>query len=195
MRKGLALLIAVLLAFCAGCGNGAVTRPEGGAGYDIMGGYQDPENDGDTAPSGESGGTFVNDSDESRDGDGERGMEPGGEEGRVVTCYMCHGDGICYHCDGDAYRNGRRCSVCDGTGKCSACEGNGEFEAFEIDGKDYTICGSCHGEGICGVCSGTGRIVQQFSTLGRIDSECHLCHGSGDCLGCKGTGLKELKGF
>lgn len=114
---------------------------------------------------------------------------------RAVTCHLCHGDGICYHCDGEGFRNGYRCSVCNGTGNCDVCSGMGSIEVLELDGKDYTVCTSCHGDGSCGVCNGTGRIVQQYSTLGRVDSDCRLCHGSGKCLGCHGTGLKELRGF
>lgn len=105
---------------------------------------------------------------------------------RVITCYRCHGDGICSHCNGDAFRDGRRCSVCNGTGYCNGCGGIGLLEVFEINGKDYTVCTSCHGDGTCGICGGTG--------LG-FYGDCFVCHGSGNCTSCKGTGLKELKGF
>ena len=116
-------------------------------------------------------------------------------EGRTTTCIKCHGDGVCSHCNGDSFRDGRRCSVCNGTGNCDACGGVGSIEVLELDGKDYTVCTSCHGDGTCGVCDGTGRIVQQYSTLGRVDSDCRLCHGNGKCLLCHGTGLRELRGF
>lgn len=114
---------------------------------------------------------------------------------RTVACHLCHGKSVCYHCDGDGFRNGRRCSVCSGTGKCTACDGLGALTVIELDGKDYTICSPCHGEGICGVCDGAGEIVYQFATLGRSQVDCSLCHGTGNCLLCKGSGLYELCGF
>lgn len=116
-------------------------------------------------------------------------------ERRVTTCIRCHGNGVCTHCDGDAFRDGRRCRSCNGTGDCDACGGYGTIEVFELNGKDYTVCTSCHGDAKCGACDGTGRIVQQYSTLGRVDGDCLLCHGSGNCLACRGTGMTELRGF
>lgn len=120
---------------------------------------------------------------------------PAGAQTRTIECTMCHGDGLCYHCDGEAYRNGRKCSVCNGTGNCDYCQGVGSFEVFEIDGQDYTICGSCHGEGICGVCDGTGTYSHTYPTLGTQTSKCTLCHGSGKCLSCKGNGILAVAGF
>lgn len=166
MKKYFLLLITVFFIFCSGCS-------KSGSGAEVMSG-------------------------ERNDSSADVLIDPNPipeTASRTVTCHMCHGDGVCFHCDGDAFRNGRRCSVCDGTGYCNTCGGVGSLEVLEINGKDYTICTTCHGEGICGLCEGTGRIVHQFSTLGRVDNECSLCHGSGNCLGCKGTGLRELRGF
>lgn len=74
---------------------------------------------------------------------------------RTVDCNRCHGSGVCYHCDGDSFRDGRRCRVCNGTGYCGDCEGVGSLEVIEKDGKDYTVCTSCHGRGVCGACDGS----------------------------------------
>lgn len=124
---------------------------------------------------------------------GEREAE--GPAARTVECYMCHGDGVCYHCDGEGFRNGRRCSVCGGTGKCDSCVGGGAFHVIERGTKDYTVCGSCHGYGTCGACDGTGEMGYQSSTLGHVGGNCMLCTGSGKCLSCKGSGFRELSGF
>lgn len=117
------------------------------------------------------------------------------QKNRTVECSLCDGDGICYHCAGDGFRDGHRCSVCDGTGKCSACDGAGLFDVIEMNGKDYRLCGSCHGNGMCGVCQGTGRYEQWLPTLGQIGGDCQACNGSGRCLSCKGEGWVEVKGF
>ena len=114
---------------------------------------------------------------------------------RTTSCHICHGDGICYHCKGDGFHDGRRCSVCDGTGKCHYCNGAGKLEVVEMGGKDYTLCGSCHGSGKCSLCDGNGTYTVSFSTLGTSTTDCMLCHGSGKCLNCKGTGWVELRGF
>lgn len=136
---------------------------------------------------------------EHQDGSGlENGtVEIQGEElpARAVECHMCHGDGVCFHCDGDAFRNGRRCSRCDGTGKCSACGGAGTLEVIVINGQDYTVCTTCHGGGKCGGCDGSGKMGYQSSTLGHVGGNCMLCKGSGKCVACKGTGLRKLAGF
>lgn len=116
-------------------------------------------------------------------------------ESRSVDCQSCHGDGVCYHCNGDGFRNGRRCSVCDGAGECSKCGGAGILKVIVKNGKDYIQCTACHGGGECGACGGTGQIGYQSSSLGYIGGECSLCHGSGTCLSCKGDGLVRLKGF
>ncbi len=114
---------------------------------------------------------------------------------RTVTCTRCDGGGVCYHCDGESVRDGRRCRVCDGSGACTACGGQGKLEVLEIDGKDYTVCTGCHGSGACGYCEGAGKMTRNFSTLGRIDSECSFCHGNGKCILCKGSGVRRLSGF
>lgn len=114
---------------------------------------------------------------------------------RAVDCHMCHGDGVCWHCGGDAFRNGRRCSKCNGTGKCSTCGGAGTLEVIVINGQDYTVCTNCHGSGDCGTCDGSGELGYQSSTFGHVGGDCILCHGSGKCIACKGTGLRELAGF
>ena len=115
---------------------------------------------------------------------------------RTTNCALCKGSGVCNHCNGEAFRNGRRCSWCDGTGKCSYCEGIGQFKVVEMGGKDYTLCGSCHGDGACRVCGGSGRYSAVIGTyIGKVESDCMLCHGSGKCNGCKGAGWKELRGF
>lgn len=166
MKKYFALLIAVLYILCAGCsGNESDTGVVIGTGI-------------------------------GSNADIYQGLDTLQEASpRVTTCRRCHGNGICSHCDGEGFRDGRRCSVCNGAGYCNACGGLGSLDVLEINGKDYTVCSSCHGDGTCGLCDGTGRIVHQLSTLGRIDGDCMLCHGSGNCIGCKGTGLVELKGF
>lgn len=117
------------------------------------------------------------------------------QEGRVVECYRCHGNKLCSHCDGDGFRNGRRCSICNGSGECEACNGKGEFEVIVINGKDYIECGSCHKTGLCGLCGGTGEVGYYTENLGYFGGDCNLCHGSGECLGCQGTGYRELSGF
>lgn len=114
---------------------------------------------------------------------------------RFVECSLCDGNGVCYHCDGEGFRGGRRCSVCDGSGYCDACGGQGDLEVLEINGKDYTVCTVCHGSGSCGVCDGNGKTVAHFSTLGSIESKCSFCHGNGSCISCDGTGRRELRGF
>lgn len=117
------------------------------------------------------------------------------EEGRVVKCYRCHGDKLCSHCDGEGFRDGRRCHVCNGSGECKLCYGKGQFEVIVINGNDYIECGICHKTGKCGVCSGTGEIGTYLETLGYVGGDCSLCHGSGECLSCHGTGYRELSGF
>lgn len=114
---------------------------------------------------------------------------------RTITCSLCHGDGICSHCNGEAFRNGRRCNSCNGTGRCDHCSGEGSFNVLEIDGKDYTVCGFCHGTGTCDYCDGLGEESYTFTTLGTSTVKCWLCNGSGKCRGCNGTGYEEVKGF
>lgn len=117
------------------------------------------------------------------------------EEVRSTICTKCRGEGVCPHCDGECFRNGRRCRDCGGEGRCSACGGAGSLEVIEIDRKDYTVCTICHGLGLCGMCDGSGRYSMNLTTLGSFENDCMLCHGSGECLACHGAGLSELKGF
>lgn len=116
-------------------------------------------------------------------------------ESRFVECSLCDGNGVCYHCDGEGFRGGRRCSVCDGSGSCNACGGQGDLEVLETNGKDYTVCTSCHGSGICSFCDGVGKTAVHFPTLGLCESECSYCQGNGGCSRCDGTGRRELRGF
>lgn len=114
---------------------------------------------------------------------------------RSITCTKCRGEKVCSHCDGECYRDGRRCRECGGTGLCDACNGAGSLTVREIDGRDYIICTACHGSGQCGLCDGTGSYSASFSTLGSIKRDCMLCHGTGECLSCHGQGVVELRGF
>ena len=102
------------------------------------------------------------------------GRETEESEARTVECSLCHGDGVWYHCDGEGFRNGRRCRVCGGAGSCDSCGGSGIFHVMERGSKDYTICGSCHGDGTCGACDGTGEMGYQSSTLGYVGGDCML---------------------
>ncbi len=115
---------------------------------------------------------------------------------RVIECMLCDGKKVCYHCDGEGYWDGRRCSVCNGNGKCDACGGEGELEVIEINNTDYIECTNCHGSGKCGLCGGTGVYEAGYSeTFGRIGGDCTLCGGDGECIGCHGEGLMKLSGF
>lgn len=73
---------------------------------------------------------------------------------RYTTCTVCRGNSACWRCNGDAYRDGRRCGNCDGTGKCTNCFGAGKYMVYVIDGQDYVECGACHKKGACGLCDG-----------------------------------------
>ncbi len=115
------------------------------------------------------------------------------DEGRVVECIRCHGDGVCSNCNGEGFRNGRRCHSCKGNGKCEICGGKGVREVYVYNGVDYLKCSSCSGSGICSMCAGTG---DYFYSGGYIDYEyCVLCHGSGRCGVCDGEGYTVLSEF
>lgn len=184
--KKLVLLYAIVLCFiCAGCGKGGESYTKGNINWDDL--------EGDQAASDHTDASIEQ---EISDAVSQRTSDDNMPDHAIsVACHLCHGDGICYHCDGESFRDGRRCNVCNGTGNCDACEGIGSLEVIEVDGVDYIVCTGCHGSGDCGVCDGTGKIVHQYSTLGRVNRDCSLCHGSGNCVGCKGTGLRELAGF
>ena len=113
---------------------------------------------------------------------------------RTTTCQLCKGDGVCYHCKGEPFRDGRRCNVCDGTGKCTGCDGKGKLNVVVIDGKDYTRCSSCHGSGICEACGGTGKMIMS-GKMNMFDNLTSCwCH-NGKCVVCDGTGWVRLYGF
>ncbi len=115
---------------------------------------------------------------------------------RVVACPLCHGGKVCHHCNGDGYRDGRRCNACNGNGKCDGCNGAGQVEVIEINNTDYIQCVICHGSGKCNMCDGTGVYEGFYSeTFGHVGGDCMLCGGDGKCISCHGEGLQKLSGF
>ncbi len=106
---------------------------------------------------------------------------------RTTTCTTCDGEGVCPHCDGEAFRDGRRCRTCEGNGTCRNCSGKGRLEVIEIDGKDYIYCVLCHGKGICDACGGNGKSAYWDKCVG--------CGGVGECRFCRGKGVTSLQGF
>lgn len=107
---------------------------------------------------------------------------------RSVQCSSCHGNKLCWHCNGDCFRNGRRCNVCDGNGNCTACLGKGVHEVLVINGQDYVYCTACHGKKDCTMCNGSGKDEN-------YNSDCFNCKGSRKCPYCKGEGITRLRGF
>ncbi len=116
------------------------------------------------------------------------------DEGRVVECFMCHGDGVCSNCNGEGFRNGRRCHSCKGNGKCDVCGGKGVREVYVYNGVDYVKCSSCSGSGECSTCDGTGEYEYNIK-LEYIDDDCFICYGSGRCNKCRGEGYTVLSEF
>lgn len=112
------------------------------------------------------------------------------DEGHWIMCSLCHGTGVCKHCNGSGRKsNGRMCTSCHGSGDCSSCEGLGECELIMAGGKEYVVCRSCHGSMICQYCNGSGYSDYSSGILGRLT--CGFCNGKGICSSCHGKGYTK----
>ena len=127
-KASLALILAAILFFLVSCGSGPNTTG-GQLNFDGDYGEDEPYYEEDYDP----------------DEEAPRDSYPGVElqedllsDARTIDCPLCHGGRTCYHCDGEGFRNGRRCSVCGGSGDCDYCLGEGTLTIIEINGKDYT---------------------------------------------------------
>lgn len=106
---------------------------------------------------------------------------------RTTTCTTCDGSGVCYHCNGEGFRDGLRCMAYKGEEACKTCLGTGRREVRGIDGQDYLYCSMSHGSGKCTNCNGSGNA--------QYGNHCDICGGDGLCSLYQGKGVTRLRGF